>query len=141
MLCKHCKKCFNRSSSCERHERTHKEEKPYRCKHCKKTFSQSSSWKLHARKHAIDSSLKRKQPGKYLKLRKDVQKPTVTDVSKDAALLSSMTEENSSQVESLTCWICQEEFSTTSCLTKTGLVQHYDDHMMRRRLYRPYLSL
>jgi len=28
------------------------------------------------------------------------------------------------QVESLTCWICQEELSSKTCLIK-----HYDEHM------------
>ena len=41
-----------------------------------------------------------------------------------SGLLFSSTEENLSQAESLTCWICQEELGSESCLT-----QHYDDHM------------
>ena len=44
---------------------------------------------------------------------------------KSGMLFSSvLTEENVTQVESLTCWVCQEEFSSRACL-----IQHYDDHM------------
>jgi len=124
--CKHSKKGFGVSSHCKRHERMHTGEKPYTRKYCKKGFSRSSACKQHERKHAIDSSLKRKQPGQYLELRTHLLEPTATHVSKDSDLSSSVIEENSSQVESLACWICQEEFSS-----KTDLVQHYDEHMMR----------
>ena len=39
-------------------------------------------------------------------------------------MLSSLTEENLSQVESLTCWICLKEFSSKACI-----IEHYDKHM------------
>ena len=76
------------------------------------------------KKHAKDSSLKRKQHGQNLKLRIHLQEPTTTHASKKAGMLVSSTEENLSQVESLTCWICEKEFSR-----EPFLIQHYDDHM------------
>ena len=52
------------------------------------------------------------------------QEAIATNCGKMSRMLSSLTEENPSQVESLTCWICQEEFSSEACI-----VQHYEDHM------------
>jgi len=81
---------------------------------------------LHEEKHAIhvDSSLKRNQRGQNRKLRRHLEEPTTTQGSKKYGKLFSSTAENLSQVESLTCWICQEEFSNETCL-----IHHYDDHM------------
>ena len=67
----------------------------------------------HKRINAIDQSFTR-----------HLQAEPVTDSGEESDTLFSVTEENSSQVESLTCWICQEEFSS-----ETSLIQHYDDHM------------
>ena len=75
------------------------------------------------KKHAIDSSLKHKQPSQDLKLSKQ-QEPSTTRGSKESGVLISFTKENLSQVEDLTCWICQEELSSKACL-----IQHYDDHV------------
>ena len=122
--CKYCEKCFSCSSDCKKHERIHTGLKPYTCKHCKKCFNQSSTCKRHEEKHAIDSSFKRKQHDQYLKLGRHLQGPSTAQGSKKSRMLFSFTEENSSQVESLTCWICQEEFSSEACI-----LQHYDDHM------------
>ena len=125
--CRHCKKCFNVSSNCKQHERTHTGEKPYTCKHPNQCFRRSSTHKPEKREgnHEIDSFLKRKQDDQYRNLRlSNLQEPTTTQGGKKSGILLSLTEENSSQVESLTCWICQEEIISETCLIK-----HYDDHM------------
>jgi len=73
----------------------------------------------------MDGSLKRRQHGQYLKQGKHLPEPTATHgCSKEPVMLFSLSEENSSHVEDLTCWICQDEFSSKECL-----IQHYDDHM------------
>ena len=74
-------------------------------------------------KHVIDSSLNHKQPSQDLKLKKHRESST-TRGSKESGVLFSLTEDNLSQVEDLTCWICQEELSSKACLIK-----HYGDHM------------
>ena len=94
------------------------------CKHCKKCFGQSSSCKRHEEKHAIDSSLKHNQHGPNLNLTRHLQEPTATQHNRKSDMLFTSTEENLSQVTSLTCWICQEEFTRETCL-----MQHYDGHM------------
>ena len=132
--CKHCKKCFSEFGNCKRHETTHTGEKPFTCQHCNKCFSQSSSCKRHEEKHTTDSSLKPNQHGPKLNLRRHLQEPTTTQDSIKSDMLFTSTEENLSQVESLTCWICQEEFSRETCL-----MQHYDDHM--RSKWRSFIYL
>ena len=122
--CKHCKKCFSDSSACKVHERTHTGERPYTCKHCKESFSHASNCKRHEEKHSRVSSLKQKQHDQCLKPRKDLQESAAILGGTKCCVLSSLTEENSSQVESLTCWICQKEFSSEACV-----IQHYDEHM------------
>ena len=137
--CKHCDKCFGNLTSCKRHERTHTGERPYSCKYCQKCFSVSSNCKQHERTHTGEKPYSCKHCNKYfsslasckkheqhchLKLRRHLQQPTTTHGSKKARVVFSSTEENSSQVESLTCWICQEEIISETCLIK-----HYDDHM------------
>ena len=56
--------------------------------------------------------------------RRDPQEPVATLDGKKSCILPSLPEENSSQVESLTCWICLEEFSSEACV-----IEHYDEHM------------
>ena len=121
--CKHCTKCFSQSSNCKQHERTRTGEKPYTCKHCKKCFSQSPSCKKHEKRHTRASSLKQKEHDHCLKPRRDFQEQAATLGDKKSCMLSSITEENSSQVESLTCWICLKEVSS-----EAYVIQHYDEH-------------
>ena len=122
--CKHCRKSFRKSTGCKQHERTHTGEKPYTCKHCQKSFSRLSHFKQHEERHARASSLKQKEHDQCLKSRRALQESAATLHGKKPCVLSSLTEENSSQVESLTCWICQKEFSSEACV-----MRHYDEHM------------
>ena len=122
--CKHCKKCFSYSSDCKKHERTHTGEMPYTCKHGKRYFRRSSSCKKHEERHAKASALNRKRLDRKLKLRTDFLESATTLSGKKSGILSSLTEGNSGQVESLTCWICLKEFDSEACV-----IQHYDEHM------------
>ena len=114
--CKYCKKSFSTSSGCIQHKRTDTGEKPYSCKHCKEPFSQSSHCRRHEKRHARASSLKQKQHDQCLKPRRELQVSAATLDGKKSCVLSSLTEANSSQDESRTCWICLKEFSSEACV-------------------------
>ena len=122
--CKYCQKLFSQLSILREHERTHTGEKSYACKHCQNSFSQLSHCRQHEERHAGASSLKQKQRDQCLKPRRDLQESAAILDGKKSCVLSSLTEESSNQVESLTCWICQKEFSSEACV-----IQHYDEHM------------
>ena len=80
--------------------------------------------KKHEERHSKASPFTRKQHDRKLKLRTEFQGPAATLGDKKSCILSSVTGENSSQVESLTCWICLKEFDSEACV-----IQHYDEHM------------
>ena len=122
-----CKKCFSDSSACKRHEGTHAGEKRNTCMLYKKAFSHSSTCKKHEEIHARASSFKQKLHDQCLKPRRDLQEPAASLSGKKSLMLSSLTEENSNQVESLTCGICLKEFSSEACV-----IQHYDEHMRQK---------
>ena len=59
-----------------------------------------------------------------LKTRRDLKESVATFGGEKSCVLSFLSEDNLSQVESLTCWICQKEFSCKACV-----IQHYEEHM------------
>ena len=98
--------------------------KPYKCKHCNTSFNRFLVCKRHEKIHTREKSLKRKQYGKCFQQERHLKEQTATHGGKKSRMLSSLTE-----VESLTCWICKEEFSREACI-----VQHYEDHMKKTTL-------
>ena len=76
--------------------------------------------------HTGESSFRRNQHDQtFFLLKRHYPESSSTEGGKQSGMLFSLlTEQNSREVESLTCWICQEELSSETCL-----IQHYDDHM------------
>ena len=76
--------------------------------------------------HTRDSSFRRNQHDQTcFQLKRHYPESYSAEGGKQSAMFFSLlTEENSTEVESLACWICQEEFSSGA-----SLVKHYDDHM------------
>ena len=109
--CKHCNKCFSRSSVCKEHERIHTEVKLYKCRDCEKCFSQSSGCKIHERTHIGEKPYTCKHCKKCFSQIGNCKRHERTHTGEKPYTCH-------------TCWICQEECSSEACLLK-----HYDDHM------------
>ena len=80
--------------------------------------------------HTRDSSFRRNQYDQtcfQLKRHLHPESSSTESGKQSGMLFSLLTEENSTEVESLACWICQEEFSS-----RASLIKHYDDHMRTR---------
>ncbi|KAJ5348489.1 Zinc finger C2H2 [Penicillium brevicompactum] len=54
---------FARQATLDRHERSHRGDKPYACKHCGKSFTDSSELKTHSRTHTGEKPFKCTWPG------------------------------------------------------------------------------
>jgi len=95
-------------------------------KHCKKRFSRLLICKEHEGRHVRGTYFGREQHEQRFQVKRHhLESSSTLGVKKCGLLFSSLTaEENSRHVESLTCWICQKEFSSEACL-----IQHYDDHI------------
>lgn len=121
--CRHCKKCLAAHQiASNMNELTGV--KPCTCTHCNRCFRKSSSCKRHEQKHAINSLSRHKQHGQYQKLtstmfRSRQQLPLVINPVCCFLRLKKL-----SEVESLTCWICQEE-----CCSKECSIKHYKAHI------------
>lgn len=61
--CSTCGKSFARQATLERHERSHRGEKPFKCKQCGKAFTDSSELKTHSRTHTGEKPFKCTFPG------------------------------------------------------------------------------
>ena len=49
--CKHCDRCFTRSSLRKQHEITHSGLKPFKCMYCDKCFNRRSNCRQHELRH------------------------------------------------------------------------------------------
>ena len=78
-------------------------------------------------RHAKASTFKRKQLDRKLKSRTDFQEPATSLSGKKSGILSSLTEGNSGQVDTLICWICLKEFDSEACA-----IQHYNEHTISK---------
>ena len=140
--CKYCDRHFTQPSTCRKHERIHTGEKPYQCKYCDKCFRGVSDRNRHERIHTGGKPYQCKccdikHPTQLFNCKKHEQihrrvKPN--DMYKDEGvhsgetepqLLSSSAEHTANQLNTFSCWICQEELSSQELL-----MEHYDNHMI-----------
>ena len=118
--CKYWDECFTRLSVCKKHERIHTGVKPYRCKYCDKPFNCSSRCKRHEMIHT------RKKGSKcFIRLHYLSKDKKAHPGETECQLLSTDVKQSANQLNTFSCWICQEELSSQELL-----LEHYDNHMI-----------
>ena len=90
----------------------HQGGKPHKCKYCEKCFHVLSDCKEHEQIHSGDTPL----------TNEDKVAPSEET---EPQQLSSTAEQSSNQLNTFSCWICQEELSSQELL-----IEHYDNHMI-----------
>ena len=99
---------------CKAHERTHSGGRPRQCKHLGKSVGQLGTLNKHKRTHVEGSSVTFKQS----------LKEQATHLRENPQLLPSDVDHRADQLDTFSCWICQEELSSQELL-----MEHYENHM------------